>query len=226
MNEGDLLLFREGFIPEKSIQLTSDEYSHLKARRLGFENHLIEIRDGIGKSYLYQYSPKKKELDFISQIDLPKKENRLTIAIALPKGNRLDYFIQKATEIGITKIIFCLFQHSIRKDFNQDRAKKIISEAAIQSKQTILAEFEILTLNELLSREKENLFLFDPHSETKFELTMLREKIPLIGPEGGFHKDEIHLMNECKVQGAKLEGGILRTETAGIVAASLLAYGL
>lgn len=225
MTEGDLILFREGFLPTPLLHASNEEWAHVKARRLDRGDHLVEIRDGFGKSFLYQLSPNKKELSFVEERFLNQKHRVLAIAIALPKGNRLDFFLQKATEIGISKIYFCEFEHSVRKEFNIDRAKKIVSEAASQSKQPDLLQMEIVTAMDWLKEQKTKVIVFDPHSDHSLQVADLTEKIPLIGPEGGYSKSEVTKMEGWNLNRVKLEGGILRTETAGIVAASLLAYG-
>jgi len=225
MSEGDLILFREGFQPTSQLLLTNDEMAHLRARRLNKEENTLEIRDGHGKCYEYLFSPNKKELTFLAERELAQKNHSHKIAMALPKGNRLDFFLQKATEIGISKVIFCELEHSIRKEFNLERAKKIVCEAASQSKQPDLMQIEIVVGKQWIPQQKEELLLLDPHAETAFQMTDLKGKIPLIGPEGGFSKQELTLIETLKIRRVKWEGGILRTETAGIVAAALLAYG-
>jgi len=225
MSEGDFILFRDGFLPTNNLNLTTEEWAHFRARRLNKEDHIIEIRDGLGKCFEYLFSPNKKELSFLKERELPKRKILHTIAMALPKGNRLDFFLQKVTEIGISRVIFCELEHSIRKEFNLDRAKKIVSEAASQSKQPDLLKIEIVVGKDWISQVKENLLVLDPHAKTKYQRNDLKGKIPLIGPEGGFSKTEISLMDSLSVKRVRWDGGILRTETAGIVAASLLAYG-
>jgi 16S rRNA (uracil1498-N3)-methyltransferase len=225
MTEGDLILFREGFLPTPEIKLEAEEAAHQRARRLHLKDHLIEIRDGQSKSYLYTCSMGSKVLSLSAERTLTPRSRNLSIAIALPKGNRLDFFIQKATEIGITKIYFCVFQHSIRKEFNLDRCKKIVKEAASQSNQPDLMQMEIVQAGPWMEKMKRDLLVFDPHSEIQFSMAELSGKIPIIGPEGGFHSEEIALMESLEIPRLRWDGGVLRTETAGLVVASLLAFG-
>ncbi|MCZ8154646.1 MAG: RsmE family RNA methyltransferase [Leptospira sp.] len=225
MTEGDLIVFREGFKPSPKITLTPEELSHERARRLNKNPHHLEIRDGFGKSYLYSFVPGIKHLTLVEERDLVRKQKEHSLAIALPKGNRLDFFLQKATEIGISKVYFCVFQHSIRKEFNLERAKKVVAEAASQSHQPDLLQMEVVDATDWIQKEQQNVIVMDPYSSTPFQVSDFVDKIPLIGPEGGFHPEEIKLMDGYKIRRVKWQGGILRTETAGIVAASLLAFG-
>ncbi|TGL90946.1 16S rRNA (uracil(1498)-N(3))-methyltransferase [Leptospira congkakensis] len=225
MLEPGLILFRTGFSPKPNISLFSEELAHLRALRLSKEETIIQIRDGEGGLYDYQFSPHSKELKFLNETQVPKKTERKTVAIALPKGNRFDFFLQKVTEIGLDAVVFLVFRHSIRKEFNLERAEKIVKEAAAQSKQTELLKLSIEPAGDWMKSHKDSLVVFHPHRSEMFSANHLLEKIPVIGPEGGFHLDEENWMEENQIPRLTLPGGVLRTETAGIVAASFLVYG-
>ncbi|MCW7470273.1 16S rRNA (uracil(1498)-N(3))-methyltransferase [Leptospira kanakyensis] len=225
MLEPGLILFRTGFVAKPSISLFPEELAHLRALRLSKEETTIQIRDGEGGLYDYQFSPLSKELKFLNENHIPKKQERKTVAIALPKGNRFDFFLQKVTEIGLSSVVFLVFRHSIRKEFNLERAEKIVKEAAAQSKQTELLTLSIEPAGEWMKSYKDSLVVFHPHRSEIFSANHLLKKIPVIGPEGGFHLDEENWMEENKIPRLTLPGGVLRTETAGIVAASFLVYG-
>ncbi|MCG6141299.1 16S rRNA (uracil(1498)-N(3))-methyltransferase [Leptospira mtsangambouensis] len=225
MLDPGLILFRTGFTPKPSIVLSNDEMAHLRALRLSKEEAVIQFRDGIGGLYNYQFSPLSKELKFLSETHIPKKTEHKTIAIALPKGNRFDFFLQKVTEIGLDAVVFLVFRHSIRKEFNLERAEKIVKEAAAQSKQTELLSLSIEPASEWMKSHKDSLVVLHPHRSEIFQANKLIGKIPVVGPEGGFHTEEESWMEENKIPRLTLPGGVLRTETAGIVAASFLVYG-
>ncbi|MCG6152165.1 16S rRNA (uracil(1498)-N(3))-methyltransferase [Leptospira bandrabouensis] len=225
MLEPGLILFRTGFILKPSITLSPEELAHLRALRLSKEETIIQIRDGVGGIYDYQFSPHSKELKFLQETKIHKKTEHKTVAIALPKGNRFDFFLQKVTEIGLDSVVFLVFRHSIRKEFNLERAEKIVKEAAAQSKQTELLTLSIESAMDWMDSHKESLVVFHPHRSEVFSANKLVGKIPVIGPEGGFHADEENWMETNQIPRLTLPGGVLRTETAGIVAASFLVYG-
>lgn len=225
MLEPSLILFRTGFSPKSTIVLSPEELAHLRALRLSKEETTIQIRDGVGGLYDYQFSPHLKELKFLNETHIPRKTERKTVAIALPKGNRFDFFLQKVTEIGLDAVVFLVFRHSIRKEFNLDRAEKIVKEAAAQSKQTELLTLSIESANDWMNSHKDSLVVFHPNGPEVFQANQLINKIPVIGPEGGFHTDEEEWMEKNQIPRLTLPGGVLRTETAGIVAASFLVYG-
>lgn len=225
MLEPGLILFRTGFVAKPTIVLSPEEMAHLRALRLSKEETTIQIRDGVGGLYDYQFSPISKELKLLNEIHLPRKIERKTVAIALPKGNRFDFFLQKVTEIGLDAVVFLVFRHSIRKEFNLERSEKIVKEAAAQSKQTELLSLSIESAGEWMNAHKESLVVLHPHKQDVFQANLLKGKIPVIGPEGGFHVDEEDWMEKNQIPRLTLPGGVLRTETAGIVAASFLVYG-
>ncbi|TGL19194.1 16S rRNA (uracil(1498)-N(3))-methyltransferase [Leptospira yanagawae] len=225
MVEPGLILFRTAFQKKESIQLSKEELNHLRALRLQNESTVIQIRDGEGGLFNYIYSPNSKELFFQNEEYVPRKNHRKKIAIALPKGNRLDFFLQKVTEIGLDEVVFLVFRHSIRKEFNLERAEKIVKEAAAQSKQTEILKLSIEPAGNWLEAHKESLVVFHPFGNQPFEMGTLQNKIPVIGPEGGFHMDEENWMEKNRIERITLPGGVLRTETCGIVAASFLVYG-
>ncbi|PJZ46154.1 16S rRNA (uracil(1498)-N(3))-methyltransferase [Leptospira brenneri] len=225
MLEPGLILFRTGFSVKPNILLSPEELAHLRALRLSKEETTIQIRDGVGGLYDYQFSPHSKELKFLKETHLARKTEKKTVAIALPKGNRFDFFLQKVTEIGLDSVVFLVFRHSIRKEFNLERAEKIVKEAASQSKQTELLNLSIEPAGEWMNSHKESLVVFHPHGTQRFVTNLLTGKIPVIGPEGGFHADEEKWMEANGIPKLTLPGGVLRTETAGIVAASFLVYG-
>ncbi|BDA78286.1 ribosomal RNA small subunit methyltransferase E [Leptospira kobayashii] len=224
MKQDSFLVFREGFVPKEKIPILPEEIAHLRSLRLDKQSCEIEIRDGLGKSYLYSYEPGNRSISFLSETLLSCNLRELTLAIALPKGNRLDFFLQKATELGIHKIYFCIFRHSIRKEFNLDRAKKIVREAASQSKQAILPLLEIVDAKIWMEENKSRICILHPRAENVYKPGDFSGLIPVIGPEGGFHSEEEEWMSLEKIPKFSFPGGILRMETAGIAAASLIAF--
>ncbi|XDD47661.1 16S rRNA (uracil(1498)-N(3))-methyltransferase [Leptospira sp. WS39.C2] len=223
--EPGLILFRIPFQKKDKIQLTKEEVNHLRALRLYAETTTIQIRDGAGGLFNYLYTPKSNDLHFQNEEFVELKTERKKVAIALPKGNRLDFFLQKVTEIGLNEVIFLVFRHSIRKEFNLERAKKIVNEAAAQSKQTEILKLSIEPAKDWLEAHKESLVVFHPFGKEPFQIQTLSGKIPVIGPEGGYHLEEEEWMEKNKIPKLTLPGGVLRTETCGIVAASFLVYG-
>jgi 16S rRNA (uracil1498-N3)-methyltransferase len=149
----------------------------------------------------------------------------LTIAIAPTKNmDRFEWFLEKATEIGIDRIVPLICQHSERKDVKPERLEKILVSALKQSGQMFLPELsKPLLFRELVGQD----FTGDKmiaHCETgekksfKNSISTGNNVIILIGPEGDFDQDEIKIALRNGFIPVTLGESRLRTETAGIVA--------
>ncbi|NQY07333.1 MAG: 16S rRNA (uracil(1498)-N(3))-methyltransferase, partial [Flavobacteriaceae bacterium] len=155
-----------------------------------------------------------------------KRDYHLHIAIAPTKMNdRMEWFLEKATEIGIDEITPVICDKSERKVIKKERFEKIIQSAMKQSLQAYLP-----ILNEAMSFKQ---FLNLEHQETKYiahceetEKHLLSDEVKnkksvliLIGPEGDFSLEEIKLAIDNNFRPVSLGETRLRTETAGVVAA-------
>ena len=153
----------------------------------------------------------------------------------------MDYIIQKSTEIGVKEIYPLITNRTIVKIKNKkkeqsklDRWKTIAEEAAKQSKRDYVPKVQrIIDFEEMLKLLNGNQNIIVPYEmeeslSLKDSLNNIKTgKIHLIiGPEGGFEKDEIDLLKSIGGQSISLGPRILRTETAGLVAASIILYEL
>jgi len=155
---------------------------------------------------------------------------RLHIAIAPTKNNdRFEWFLEKATEIGIDEITPIICDRSERKVLKIERMQKIIESA---SKQSLKYHFPILhqssTFKDFVSNHRAS-HLFIAHCEDQekkalqAQLNQATNITILIGPEGDFSLPEIELAVEHNYMPIHLGESRLRTETAGIVAAHTVA---
>jgi 16S rRNA (uracil1498-N3)-methyltransferase len=190
---------------------------------------IIQLIDGKGNFYAAELTdahPKKTQLKILSVEQDPNKRNHyLHIAIAPTKNiERLEWFLEKATEIGIDEISPIICHRSERKDVKTDRLNKIISSAI---KQSIKAWHPVLNepvaLNKLLSGQFEGQ-KFIAHCEPgdklnlKDELNPLGRYLILIGPEGDFTPKEIEDAIKNDFKAITLGKSRLRTETAALEA--------
>ena len=140
--------------------------------------------------------------------------------------SRFEWFLEKATEIGVDEITPILCQRSERKVVKPERLEKIILSAAKQSKNTILPSLNpLIKLSAFFKKETlESTQKFIAHSEKDNEVHLLekyqanQDVIILIGPEGDFSATEIKNSFENGFAPISLGSSRLRTETAGIVA--------
>jgi 16S rRNA (uracil1498-N3)-methyltransferase len=159
----------------------------------------------------------------------PKPE--LVICIAPTKNpSRLEWFIEKSTEMGIDKIIPIETKRTERHRFKASRAERIVHAAAKQSLRWHLPEMgELVNVKELKFQSGDMVFMAHcEESYPRIECTDLlkyssAEKVViLIGPEGDFTEEEIEWAQESGIKGLSLGSNRLRTETAGVFAASIL----
>ena len=160
----------------------------------------------------------------------PKNYN-LHLAVAPTKMNdRYEWFLEKATEIGITSITPIICDHSERKIIKAERFEKILQSAMKQSLQCYLPELKpAIPLKEYLKTTPEGDYFIAHCEETKkqslkSQLHAKNTTTILIGPEGDFSTKEIDLALENNWTPVTLGDTRLRTETAAIVACHSVAF--
>lgn len=171
--------------------------------------------------------PKRCAVSFVRQLPCPPLPYRLTIAVAPTKNNnRLEWFLEKVTEIGIEQIIPLVSFHSERRKLNLERMQKILVAAMKQSQKGYLPNLSPTLPFEQLLNTHYDLKLI-AHCEKDRERTAISDLdlkgkniLILIGPEGDFSSQEITQALENGFTSIHLGTSRLRTETAGIVAAS------
>lgn len=158
---------------------------------------------------------------------------RVTIAISLLKNtNRFEWFLEKATELGVTEIIPLLCARTEKEKFRHDRLQQILVSAMLQSQQAWLPVLHEPVAYELLFRQEElrgaqHKYIAHCEEGQKQELVdvlanTVDDRIVLIGPEGDFTTEEINLALAAHFKPVSLGETRLRAETAGVVAATLL----
>ena len=212
-----------------TYQLNEEESKHC-ARVLRLQTgDKIQLIDGKGTFYTAAITdphPTRTSLQIISvQKDFHKRNHYLHIAIAPTKNiERLEWFLEKATEIGIDEISLIICQRSERKEAKTERLNKIITSAI---KQSIKAWHPVLNepvaLNKLLSTPFDGQ-KFIAHCEEgdrytlKHELQPFGKYLVLIGPEGDFTPKEIDDALNNRFKAITLGESRLRTETAALEA--------
>jgi 16S rRNA (uracil1498-N3)-methyltransferase len=158
---------------------------------------------------------------------------KITIAISLLKNsNRFEWFLEKATEIGISEIIPLICERTEKEKFRQDRMEGIIISAMLQSQQCWLPVLHKPIAYDLIFQQEEIIhasqkFIAHCIEDQKRNLSdlineTLSSQIILIGPEGDFTKEEVDLAIQNHFDAVSLGDTRLRAETAAVVAATLL----
>ncbi|HVE61992.1 MAG TPA: RsmE family RNA methyltransferase, partial [Chitinophagaceae bacterium] len=157
-----------------------------------------------------------------------ERNRKIVIGISLIKNlSRFEWFLEKATEIGVSEIIPLICKRTEKQSFKFERMNAILISAMIQSQQCWLPLLcEPVSFQKLVAQEREGQsFIAHCLPDQKEQLsTTLRNSssIILIGPEGDFTENEIATALEKGFKPVALGNTRLRTETAGIVAATLL----
>ena len=224
------------YVPDISgaeVFLNEAESKHaIKALRLS-NGDTIQLVDGKGGFYKAEVSdadPKKCRIAITNkQTDFGKKDFRLHIAIAPTKNiDRFEWFLEKATEIGIDEITTLLTEHSERKTVKTERLEKILISAMKQSIKAYLPVLnEITRFYDLISTTTcKNKFIAHCKAGKNNHLKNIVKKsedvLVLIGPEGDFSTEEIKFAQEHGFQEVSLGNSRLRTETAGIIACHIV----
>ncbi|MDO9375225.1 MAG: RsmE family RNA methyltransferase [Ferruginibacter sp.] len=192
----------------------------------------LQLTDGKGRlmtATIIDNNKKKCLVQPAGEIIETKQPVQNTIAISLVKNaHRFEWFLEKATEIGIAKIIPLLCTRTEKQHFRFDRMQGILVSAMLQSQQCWLPALEEpLRFNEFIKRDiKEQKFIAhceeDERNPLRFHLKKDTGSLVCIGPEGDFTVDEIYNATRTGFLPVSLGDTRLRTETAGIVAATLL----
>ncbi len=200
------------------------------------EGDSLHITDGRGTLYravVEESHPKHCTIRIVEEHpEWEKRPYRLTIAVAPTKNiDRIEWFVEKATECGIDRIVPILCDHSERKVVKEERLVKIAASAMKQSLKAYLPQIEPLTpIRQLLSEPFEGVKLI-AHCEEDMERVFLGDVVKkgdnvlvLIGPEGDFSKEEIEAARKAGFREVTLGNARLRTETAALAATMFTAF--
>jgi 16S rRNA (uracil1498-N3)-methyltransferase len=158
----------------------------------------------------------------------------ITIASAVPKGDRADWMIEKLSELGVDRFVPLATERSVVHPAGKnkrDRWLRIATEAAKQSRRAgVMTVHELTTLDRVVAENPSSLLLdIDPNvpsllDHLQSEVAELRSQVTLlIGPEGGWTDEEVARMRAAGLTGVRLTATILRVETAAIAAAAIAA---
>jgi 16S rRNA (uracil1498-N3)-methyltransferase len=209
----------------KSIYLSEDESKHAcRVLRLKM-NDEVSLLDGVGGVYharIEEDNPKKCLLQIISVTQELKPTLEVHIAIAPTKNmDRIEWFVEKATEIGLTELTLIICDHSERKIVKTERLEKILVSAMKQSKRTFIPKLNaVVSFAEFLKQHDQGALAHCEVGEKKTLQTVCQaSNYPiLIGPEGDFSTKEIAAAKAKGYDFVMLGNTRLRTETAGLYA--------
>ncbi|WP_032121926.1 16S rRNA (uracil(1498)-N(3))-methyltransferase [Clostridium amazonitimonense] len=234
----------QNIVLEEATIIGEDVKHIYKVLRLNVGENII-INNGNGEEYLGEITYIDKSFvkaKFIEKLEI-NNESPINIHLfqGLPKATKMDIIVQKNTELGIkeiTPIITSRVDVKLKGEFKKlDRLQRIALEASKQSKRTLIPKInepldfksfmeDIKTMDLVVVPYEDEVNLTIRDIVKSLDVESIKNVAIIIGPEGGFEKEEI---KELKEEGAKivtLGPRILRTETAGFTATTLIQYEL
>lgn len=192
----------------------------------GDEITLVDGRGGFYMARIDDPNPKRCTVAVVkSEQNYGERRFQVHIAIAPTKNiERIEWFLEKATEIGIKRVIPLLCRYSERKEIKNERLEKVMVSAMKQSLKAYLPQLDVLTKFKDLINQPFDGQKFIAHCEEQHRDLLKNLVVPnqnyliLIGPEGDFSTDEIEMALNTGFRPVSLGESRLRTETAGVVA--------
>jgi 16S rRNA (uracil1498-N3)-methyltransferase len=219
---------------QKQIVLDEDTSKHIVQvlrMKAGVQLNLTDGKGSLLTCGLIADHKRHCEVEVLSSVIYPLSSKKISIAISLLKNtNRFEWFLEKATEIGVSEIIPLICERTEKEKFRYDRMQGICISAMLQSQQVRLPLLhEPVPFNHQTIKQfnHPNRFIAHCNDGAKNQLTNqlineLTSSLILIGPEGDFTKEEVELALQNNFIPVGLGETRLRTETAGVVAAAIL----
>ena len=225
------LFFSKILSIDMSNQLDKFQSHYLtKVMRLK-KNEIFSLfnKEGEWQVKILNISKNLVEFKVIKQLRFKENSKDLWLAFSPIKSNYQNFMMQKATELGVTKFIPIIFDRTIVRKINNERLKKIVTEATEQSNRLNVPIIEkAQSLKNFLKKNYTNLIFTDLNSNSiKIDKSKLTEKpiCIIVGPEGDFTEVERQeILSSKDVQAIKINKNILRSETAVISAISIINY--
>lgn len=192
----------------------------------GDEITLVDGRGGFFKAEIDDPNPKRCTVKVVySELNYGLRNFQVQVAIAPTKNiERIEWFLEKTTEIGINRVTPLLCHHSERKEIKHDRLEKVMISAMKQSLKAYLPQLDEMIKFSTFIKQPFDGQKFIAHCEEQHR-ELLKNAVKtggnyliLIGPEGDFSPEEIGMALEAGFVPVSLGDSRLRTETAGVVA--------
>lgn len=216
----------------KDLKLDKDQIRQCKQVLRMRKDELIRVVDSKGHGVMAKFmNDDLEQLEYVEPLNFKDKPYRLRLVCALIRSERLEWLLQKATELGVDEIILWSARHGVVKEFGKkeqrkiERFQSIVKEASEQAyRQSIPVIKGVYTLNELTGILDGNTYVADL-GEHPYLLDTIQIDQPIniiTGPEGGFSTDERDYFIEQNYSYVSLGDNVLRAETAGMVICNLV----
>ena len=226
------LFFPENLSTNLSLTLDKSQSHYLiKVMRINIGNNFsLFNQNGEWEARITKITKGIVEFLIIKKIRSKDNDKEIWLAFAPIKINYLNFIIQKATELGVSKFTPILTERTIVRKINEKRINKIIIEASEQSNRLKIPKLEEMVKldNFLKLNQKTNIIFGDLNTNnTKLNVKNTEPLCILIGPEGDFTEKEREKILKLKnIIPLKINENILRAETAAISMISIIAFQL
>lgn len=206
--------------------LSDEEWRHIKALRIK-PGETIRLSDGLGSSQLFEFHLNDKQPSIVSLSDVNFVQKKSGVHLYIPmtqQTDRIEWMLEKATEMGIISLSIIITKHSEKVKYAMDRLQRIAVSAMKQSQRSWLPEINTYQSWPELLHALKGKSIFIAHCEQGNKVLwgdrMIHDPYVLIGPEGDFHPAEIQDIIDMGGVEISLGEARLRTETAGLLVVS------
>jgi 16S rRNA (uracil1498-N3)-methyltransferase len=226
-------LFFHSNLDNNILDLPEDESKHcvrVIRKKVGDEIILIDGKGNKAFCKIIDDNQKKCKLEIFEKVHFAAKAINLHIAISPTKNfDRMDWMLEKCTEIGVSEITFIETENSERNKINMERCEKILIQSIKQSKQYWLPKLNnLISFKQFILNQKTTdlncliAWCIEHTSTFKESIDLKKSTLILIGPEGDFTELEAKMAIENNFKTISLGENILRTETAAVYAAAVI----
>lgn len=207
------------------IELLDQEAAHASKVLRASEGDKLQIVDGRGGRYeglIRRITKKSIQLEIKDHQRVPTSKPELILGMGIiKKRDRLEFAVEKAVELGVSKIMLFRSDHTIKENVRMDRLESIAVSAMKQSLRAWLPEITFHTSLKSLLDEMPDAEILAAHEkvdadEESHKTNGKDKKLLLVGPEGGFSDDEVNMLRDYGARVVSLGEKRLRTETAAI----------
>ncbi len=225
------------FFAGDKVVLGKDETRHLRDVLRLSEGDDVAVFDGSGADFLCVVETMSKKgaiLSITSKTAAPSPESSLdlTMCIALTKGDKFEFVIQKCVELGVKRLVplltdRCDVKLHDKAESKMERWRKIVVESSKQCGRGVLMKIEEPKSFGSLMKESDTdvMVIFSERSGQRFGDVQVSDGIvAVVGPEGGWSEEELAAASSADVRVVTMNGRILRAETASIAVATILQH--
>ena len=225
----------------KSLVIDGDDFHYLRnVMRLGVGQKFFLFNEDNGEfeCAVRDINKKNLDVDIVMQTRTPNDEKIADVELIFTpiRHTRLDFLVEKTTELGVSTLSPVITKNTSVKDANTERLSNIAKEATEQSRRLSIPKINPVEkfMDKVLNFDFDNrvLVYFDERQDVKENTVDVLRKFKekpisfIVGPEGGFSEDEFEMLSKTPAISVSLGSLILRAETAGIVAIALHNIGI